>query len=109
MTRIELERRAGRFCGLSVSGHSGYAEAGGDIVCAAVSAITELTANGITEIAGVPAELSSDPATAAVRLRLTDGQAQDPLCQAFLAAFFQEAARIAEDYAEYVTINLMEV
>ena len=37
MTTIRFDRRAGRILGFSCQGHSGYAEAGEDIVCAAVS------------------------------------------------------------------------
>ena len=37
----------GKVKGFSVSGHAGYARAGKDIVCAAVSALTENTVNSI--------------------------------------------------------------
>ena len=38
MTKVEIFNHDGRIHGFSVSGHSGYAEEGSDIVCAAVSA-----------------------------------------------------------------------
>ena len=37
----------GQALGFQISGHSGYAEAGSDIVCAAVSALAENTVNSI--------------------------------------------------------------
>ena len=37
MTKVEIFNHDGRINGFSVSGHSGYAEEGSDIVCAAVS------------------------------------------------------------------------
>ncbi|MBR6406807.1 MAG: ribosomal-processing cysteine protease Prp [Lachnospiraceae bacterium] len=37
----------GQAQGFQISGHSGYAEAGSDIVCAAVSALAENTVNSI--------------------------------------------------------------
>lgn len=109
MTRIRVERKAGKICALTVSGHSGYAEEGSDIVCAAISAITELTANGITEIAGEQITLYSDPSLPEIGISLSEKQAENPLCKAFLEAFLLEATSIAEQYKNYVTINLMEV
>ena len=38
MIRADFYDQEGRITGFSVSGHSGYAEAGADVVCAAVSA-----------------------------------------------------------------------
>jgi uncharacterized protein YsxB (DUF464 family) len=39
-----------------ITGHAGYADAGEDVVCAAVSSAAYLTANTITEILGVKAD-----------------------------------------------------
>jgi uncharacterized protein YsxB (DUF464 family) len=43
-------RGAARF---TVSGHAGYADAGADVVCAAVSSAAYMAANTVTEILGV--------------------------------------------------------
>ncbi len=42
--------------GFEVSGHSGSAEAGQDIVCSAVSSAVIMVVNTITEIVKIPAE-----------------------------------------------------
>lgn len=47
MIRAEFYKSKGLLTGFCFSGHSGYAEAGKDIVCAAVSSAVELTANMI--------------------------------------------------------------
>ena len=52
MTRCEFFTQDERITGFSVSGHSGYSEAGSDIVCAAVSAavaMAEATIKMVTE------------------------------------------------------------
>ncbi len=52
MIRISFIAREDELCGVSVSGHSGYAEAGSDIVCAAVTSAVryaESVMNGILE------------------------------------------------------------
>ena len=46
-----------RITGFSVSGHSGYAEAGKDIVCAAVSAIVTMAEATINDVCGAKAKV----------------------------------------------------
>ena len=43
MTKCEFFRENERITGFSVSGHSGYAEAGQDILCASITAAVTLT------------------------------------------------------------------
>ena len=43
--------------GFEMSGHSGYAEDGSDIICAAVSSCAYMTANTLTEIVGLDPEI----------------------------------------------------
>ena len=47
MTKIRFFRSGGSFYGFEEKGHSGYAEAGEDILCAAISAMTMLLVNTI--------------------------------------------------------------
>ncbi len=50
MTKITLFRSAGRIVGFEAKGHAGYADAGEDIVCAAVSALTQTAVMGLREL-----------------------------------------------------------
>ena len=47
MTVITVLKKHGRLVGFEAKGHSGYAEAGEDIVCAAVSAVMQTAVIGI--------------------------------------------------------------
>ena len=49
MTTITVFYRGERIAGFRAKGHSGYAESGSDIVCAAVSAITQTACLGLME------------------------------------------------------------
>ena len=57
------------FSGFSLSGHAGYAEAGEDIVCAAVSAMTNFVVNG-ADAFGAEAEVFAKDGEAQVSYRL---------------------------------------
>jgi uncharacterized protein YsxB (DUF464 family) len=66
--------------GFTVSGHSGFAESGKDIVCAAISSAVIMTANTITEVLKLSADVAEDDGY--VSVKFTDSsyeQAQDLL------------------------------
>ena len=62
MTTIEVFHRGALISGFSAKGHTGYAEEGEDIVCAAVSALAELLATEIAEDKDAFASLESGDA-----------------------------------------------
>ena len=47
MITVEIRKSNGEYAGFSSKGHAGYAEAGYDIICAAVSVLTVNTINSI--------------------------------------------------------------
>ena len=53
MTAIIVEKANGKILSVEASGHTGYAESGEDIVCAALSAIIQTAALGLTEVAKI--------------------------------------------------------
>ena len=52
MIRAEFVIRDNKIRSFSTKGHAGLAEAGHDVLCAAVSAMTELTVNTVTDVFG---------------------------------------------------------
>ena len=57
MTKCEFFTQDDRITGFSVSGHSGYAEAGSDIVCAAISAVVTMAEATINDVCGAKAKV----------------------------------------------------
>ena len=54
MTKISVYKKGSHIAGYVVEGHTGYAEEGSDIVCAAVSTVATHTLNGLTEVVKIP-------------------------------------------------------
>jgi uncharacterized protein YsxB (DUF464 family) len=52
----------GKLVHIEVSGHAGFADAGSDIVCAAVSALVMTAAHGVAQFCHTPARIGDDPA-----------------------------------------------
>ena len=58
MTKIKLYKSPNGFiCGFLASGHASSEQAGRNIYCAAVSAITQTAAIGLEEVAGVKTDI----------------------------------------------------
>ncbi|MFR0734538.1 MAG: ribosomal-processing cysteine protease Prp [Oscillospiraceae bacterium] len=66
MTKVEFFTQDDRITGFCCSGHSGYGEAGTDIVCAAVSAAVNLTECTVNDVCGARAKVRVDEGKASV-------------------------------------------
>lgn len=60
MINATFRRDSRGLCGLDIGGHAGFAQWGEDVVCAAVTSAVQLTANGITEVLDVKADVTVD-------------------------------------------------
>ena len=60
MIKVIFFKSGDNIRGFELSGHSGYAEEGSDIVCSAVSSVAYMVANTVTEIIGVNAKVELD-------------------------------------------------
>ena len=71
-------KKGREFSGFRVSGHAGYDEYGLDIACASVSSAVELSANLITEIFHISADVKvSEDADNAVTLKIAETCEED--------------------------------
>lgn len=93
--------------GFSVSGHSGYAESGSDIVCAAVSSAVSLTCNTITDFFGSAAEAKVNENE--ITLKLTDSCGPDERTEQLLAALVDHLESISQEYKGTISITITEV
>ena len=107
MTRCEFFTEGERITGFSVSGHSGYAEAGADIVCAAVSAVVTMAEATINEVCGAKAKVRVKDEQARVTLMLPAVCDEEDTVQAVLAGMMLTLCSMRDDYPDY--IEVMEV
>ncbi len=73
MTTIRFYCAQGRLSGFSCQGHSGHAEAGHDIVCAAVTSAVRLAECTINDVLHAGAAVSVNNRTAEISLTLPAG------------------------------------
>ena len=104
MTRCEFFTEDDRITGFSVSGHSGYAEAGADIVCAAVSAVVTMAEATINEVCGAKAKVRVKDEEARVTLMLPVSCDEEDTVQAVLAGMMLTLCSMRDDYPDYIEV-----
>lgn len=101
MINVRFFRANGNLTGFEISGHSGSAEYGSDIVCAAISSCAYMTANTITDIIGIKADITVDDGYMSVALSEKDSlKAKD-----ILSGFRLHIAQMAKDYPDNITLT----
>ncbi len=93
-----------RITGFSVSGHSGYSEAGSDIVCAAISTAVTMAEATINEVCGAKAKVRVKEEDARVTLTLPASCDEEETVQAVLAGMMLTLLSIQEDYPDYIEV-----
>ena len=104
MTRCEFYTENDRITGFSVSGHSGYAEAGSDIVCAAVSAVVTMAEATINDVLGAKAKVRVKDEQARITLTLPVSCDEEETVQAVLAGMMITLAGMRDDYPDYIEV-----
>ena len=104
MTRCEFFRENERITGFSVSGHSGYAEAGSDIVCAAISAVVTMAEATINDVCGAKAKVRVKDEQARITRTLPVSCDEEETVQAVLAGMMITLAGMRDDYPDYIEV-----
>ena len=104
MTRCEFFTADERITGFSVSGHSGYAENGSDIVCAAVSAVVTMAEATINDVCGAKAKVRVKNDDARITLTLPASCDEEESVQAVLAGMMLTLAGMRDDYPDYIEV-----
>ena len=104
MTRCEFFTADDRITGFSVSGHSGYAEAGSDVICAAITAIVTMAEATINDVCGAKAKVRVKEEDARVTLTLPASCDEEETVQAVLAGLMLTLLSIQEDHPDYIEV-----
>ena len=84
--------------GFLISGHSGFAESGEDIVCASISSVSFMVANTITEILKVNAKIDVNDG----RMKLIVNKEQRHITKDILLGLKLHLEGLEEQYPEFL-------
>ena len=104
MTRCEFFMDGDRITGFSVSGHSGYAEKGEDIVCAAITALVTMAEATINDVCGAKAKVRVKENDARITLTLPTSCDEEDAVQAVLSGMMLTLISLREEYEDYIEV-----
>ena len=108
MTTVTFHSADRRIDGFTVEGHSGYAEEGSDIVCAAMSGVVGVTECTINDVLGLAAAVKVDAETGYMALKLPGGlgQTNERICRELLTGMMVYLQALSEEYPENLIVRL---
>lgn len=98
---------SGDIIGFDISGHSGYAESGKDIVCAAVSSAAYMTINTITDVLGITADVNVNEDIGHMQAIINKKDAF--ACSDILKGFKMHLLLLEEIYSPNIKVSYVEV
>lgn len=100
-----VDRKSQGVLGFCAEGHTGFAKAGEDIVCAAISALTQATVTGLQEVVKVPVELQVRDGYLICQLRTPYSDQQWVQSQVLLETLRLAITGIYDEYQQFVKIK----
>ena len=106
MTTVTFLTEQARITGFDVQGHSGWGEAGEDIVCAAVTSAVRLVEATVNDVMGLCAAVKVNQRDTTISLRLPGGLAQtaESTCQNLLTGLMVYLTQLHDEYPDHIEV-----
>ena len=106
MTTVTFLTEETRIVGFDARGHSGYADACEDIVCAAVTSAVRLVEATVNDVMGLCAAVKVNAQEAVITLHLPGGLASDAesTCQNLLTGLMVYLAQLHDEYPDNIEV-----
>lgn len=108
MTTVRFGTRDGAFSGVTCKGHTGYAEAGEDIVCAAVSSVVQTAVLGLMQLVGVDVDYKVDEEEGFLSVelpaKLTQTQRHD--ADLILRTAYLGLSDLYEEFSDFIKLEV---
>ncbi len=115
MTTIVFYKAGGVYYGFEEQGHTGYAEAGEDILCSALSSMTMLIINAIEISYASSVDYTIDEETADIKLiaksalpKYEKDEKKQYAVSGLIQAYYYQLMDLIEDYYDYLDVKVIE-
>ena len=109
MTKIKFFKKLDMFVGYEISGHTGYADSGEDILCSAISSLTQGVALGITKVCNIDASIVRDDDSGYLKIELpkiiSDIDIQK--VQVLFETLYVSLKDLVEGYSDYISMEVI--
>ena len=106
MTTITFRMEGDRITGFDSQGHSGYAEAGADIVCAGITSAIRLVDATVNDVLGLAASVKVRENDASISFRLPGGLSPtaESTCQALMTGLMVYFAELHDEFPDNIEV-----
>ena len=115
MTKVLFYKTDGVFYGFEEQGHTGYGEAGDDVLCAALSAMTMLIINAIEVSYASDVDYTIDEKTTDIRLiakgalpEYEEDESKRFAVSGLIMAYYYQLNDLIEEYYDYLSVDVIE-
>ena len=110
MTNIVFFKKDNLILGFSCSGHTGYGESGYDIVCSALSSLTQSCAMGLKDVLKIKIDMKKDDKQGYLKVVLPEDIEKSKLrdSQILLDTLYISISDIAKNYSKYIKLEERE-
>ena len=115
MTTIIFYKSEGFFYGFEEQGHAGYADAGNDIICAALSSMTMLLVNAIEISYASNVDYTIDEKTTDIKViaksalpKYENDEKKQYAISGLIQAYFFQLMDLVEEYYEFLDVKEIE-
>ena len=107
MITITIIKKNQKIITVEANGHSGYAEHGADIICSAVSTLTQNLINSLTEIAKIDAKYMIDESIPHLSVTIPLDLSKEDMntSQLFMKSAVLGLKNLANSYTKYIKIK----
>ena len=106
MTTVTFLTEESRIIGFDAIGHSGWGEAGSDIVCAGITSAIRLVDATINTVMGLCASVKVNESDGSITFRLPGGlsQTNEATCQNLLTGLMVYFAELHDEYPDNIEV-----
>ena len=115
MTKIVFYRSGGNFYGFEEQGHTGYGEAGDDILCSALSAMTMLIINTLEVAYDARVDFDIDDSTTNIRVRsraalpeYEEDEYRRYAVSGMFLGYYKQIEDMLEEYYQYLDLAVVD-
>lgn len=116
MTKIVFYRSAGSFYGFEEQGHTGYGEAGDDVLCAALSSMTMLIINTIEIAYASDVEYDVNEGATLIKVRskaalmqFEEDEKKRYAVSGLFMAYYYQLNDMLEEYYDYLDVEVKDI
>ena len=108
MTKVVFYKQGESFVRITSEGHTGYADQGEDILCAALSALIQGAALGVLKVAGVKADYHVNEEKGSLLLDLPKNLGEEARhdCDVILKTLYESVTDLKKGYPKHIEVEV---